>query len=293
MFNQINDLNLNLEGLVEERTVQILQLNRQISDSIKVALAIQNSVLPDTSNFNHVFEDSFIYWKPKDIVSGDIYLARQLGEHDCFVMVADCTGHGVSGAFITMLIKAIEKDLILLREQGHLDMNNDLDVLSPSKMLQVFNRKLKELLNQHYQSEDIKLDFGFDGGVLYMNHKTKLGIYAGARMPLYICQSGKIKTLKPDKFSIGYSKSDINHEFNEYLIDFSTAQTIYMVTDGVLDQLGGPKGYPFGKKKFLNILEQNQDKSLAEQKSIIKKELTKYQQDFEQTDDRTIFALKI
>jgi serine phosphatase RsbU (regulator of sigma subunit) len=293
LHNEINELNYNLEEKVKQRAEQISILNQRMSESINVALVIQSSLLPKNESFDKAFKEYFIYWQPKDIVSGDIYLARKLSDSECFIMIVDCVGHGVSGAFISMLVKAIEKDFMIYRNSGELDMNNQYGLLSPAKVLQLFNQRLKAILNQKcLDDKTIGHDFGFDGGVLYINHDLKLGVYSGARTPMYVYQQDKVKVLSPDKVSIGYKNSDVEFEFNEYLLDLSTEQTLYLTTDGYLDQLGGPKGYPFGKKKFMNIIENNQDKSLKEQKEIFINTINGYQMDNEQTDDRTVIALK-
>jgi serine phosphatase RsbU (regulator of sigma subunit) len=292
LHNEIKELNQNLEHKIKERTIELEILNKHLSDSIKVASTIQNSILPDDSKFKNIFKDNFIYWKPKDTVSGDLYLAIKLSDTECFIVVVDCTGHGVSGAFISMLVKAIEKDFNILKEKGELDINNSYDIASPAKVLKIFNQKLKDILKQNDSENIDKLDFGFDGGVLYINYDKQLGIYSGARMPLYIIENREFKTLKPDRVSIGYSKTNINFEFKEYLIDLSNPQILYITSDGYLDQLGGEKGFPFGKKRFISILEANQDKPLEEQKNILIDEITKYQGNYEQTDDRTIIGIK-
>jgi serine phosphatase RsbU (regulator of sigma subunit) len=262
----------------------IENLNRQFKESVKVALYIQSSIIPNDISFIRCFDDFFIYYKPKDTISGDIYLIRELNKDEYVLLIIDCTGHGVSGALITILVKSIEREL--------LGMQTGSMSISTSKILHLFNKRIKEILNQNTKDSMTLSDVGFDGGVLYINKKDKLGMYSGANSNIFISQSGNIKTLKTDRHSIGYKKSDVEYQFSEYYIDLSLEQTIYLTTDGFIDQLGGQKGFPFAKKKFIKLIEENHKKPLRKQKDIFEEEVNKYQSDYDQTDDRTVIALK-
>jgi serine phosphatase RsbU (regulator of sigma subunit) len=280
-----------VDKVKKEHESEILAINRNLQDSIGVASLIQSSILPNNKIFDELFDEYFVYYQPKDVVSGDIYLVRKISQYESLVMLIDCTGHGVSGAFITMLVRAIEKDLLDLMHYG----KTSIDIhhkISTAEVLSIFNERIKELLRQNNKESVTKSDFGFDGGVLYVNKKTNIATYSGANMPLFIVQNDKLKMLKPDRHSIGYKKSDINYKFNEYYIDLTNKQTVYLTTDGYIDQLGGEKGFPFARKRFMKIVENNYHKPLDAQKEIFIDEINAYQKDYENVDDRTLIALR-
>jgi serine phosphatase RsbU (regulator of sigma subunit) len=287
-FNHLLDIIQNemkkLNKRIDNKTKTLEIINKNLSDSINVAATIQNAILPPKDRFESIADDYFIHYEPKDIVSGDIYLVRRLSEQESILIIADSTGHGVSGAFITMLIKAIERELLIFIK----DNKN----ISTSKILNIFNNRMKELLNQHSKDSTTISDVGFDGAVLYINRKESFAQYSGANTPIFISQNNKIKIIKPDKFSIGYKKSTCNFEFCEHFIDLTNSQIIYITTDGFIDQLGGEKGFPFAKRRFIDLIQKYHNESLSEQKLLFKKAIKEYQKSYENTDDRTVIALK-
>jgi serine phosphatase RsbU (regulator of sigma subunit) len=267
-----------------EHEEEIKNINQNLRDSINVASIIQSSILPSDDFFKQNFDDYFIYYQPKDIVSGDIYLVKKINDKEFILMIIDCTGHGVSGAFLTMFIKAISKDLHYFMDSISLTKE-----VSTSYILSIFNKQIKDLLKQSYQ---VHSDFGCDGAILYINREKNFAKYSGANCPIYIEKDGKVEIIKANRHSIGYKKSDINYIFNEKIIDLSQEQIIYLTTDGFIDQLGGNKGFPFAKKRFVKLIEENYHKSLKEQKDIFIDYINKYQANYENIDDRTVIALK-
>jgi serine phosphatase RsbU (regulator of sigma subunit) len=280
-----------INQLKETHEKEILDINQKLHDSINVASVIQNSILPDKAIFKKCFDDYFIYYEPKDIVSGDIYLIKEISEYEQLIILVDCTGHGVSGAFITMLVKAIEKDLInhIHQKSSVIDIT---DKISTSSILSIFNQTIKDTLKQHSNDSMTNSDFGLDGCAVYINRKHNFAKYSGANMPLYIIQNENIRMLKADKVSIGYKKTLMEQTFREYYIDLLNKPTIYMTTDGIIDQLGGHKGFPLGRKKFMSYIYQNHKKSFENQKMLIEEFIQEYQKDYENVDDRTVIALK-
>jgi serine phosphatase RsbU (regulator of sigma subunit) len=273
-----------LNNKIEQKTKKLETINKHLSDSINVAFTIQNALLPLNDRFEACANDYFLYYEPKDIVSGDIYLVRRVEENKFILILADCTGHGVSGAFITMLVKAIERELLIyIKDNNH---------VSTSEVLNIFNSRMKDMLNQKDKDSCTLSDVGFDGGVLYIDRDNNFAQYSGANIPLFIYQNDKINIIKPDKFSIGYKRSQFNYKFNEHYLDLTNEQTIYMCSDGILDQLGGQKGFPFAKRRFINSIDKHKDLTLKKQRKMILKDLEEYQKECEQTDDRTLIALK-
>jgi len=266
-----------------EKQKEIQEIHKHTRDSIKYASLIQSALIPENKIFREYFADFFVIWHPKDIVGGDIYLVEALNENELIIMVIDCTGHGVPGAFVTMLVKAIERQIMANIEEG--------EVISPAKILALFNVQIKKLLRQ--ESIDSISNSGFDGAVLYFNKQKKIIRFAGAETPLFIVQNNSLSMIKGSRHSIGYRSSDINYEFKEHEIDVSDATQIYLTTDGYLDQNGGEKSFPFGKKRFKQIIEKYYTESFADQQEYLLYELGLYQQDEDRNDDITVIGLNI
>ena len=265
---------------------EIEELNKNTKSSIEVASFIQESILPTNNFINSCFSDKFIIWEPKDIVGGDIYFLEKLrNEEECLLMVIDCTGHGVPGAFVSMLIKAIEKQITQKL------INNPNQEINPGEILQSFNRELKDILNQ--KERNLASNVGFDGGIIYYNKKKQILRYAGAANSLIYYDNKEIQTIKGDRHSIGYKNSDVNYEFVNHEIKVEKGMKFYLFSDGYIDQIGGEKNQSFSKKRTINIINENKDKPMEEQKEILLKELKDYQGEMERIDDVTFLAVEI
>jgi len=266
---------------------EIREVHKHTRDSIEYASLIQHSLIPQNDSFNKYFEEYLTIWHPKDIVGGDIYLFEELrDDNECLLMVIDCTGHGVPGAFVTMLVKAIERQIIATIK------HNPKEEVSPGKLLRIFNKNMKKILRQ--ESVDSISNAGFDGGILYYNKKDKIIKYSGAETPLfYIDKDKKLQMIKGERHSIGYKKSDANFEFKDHVIEAHNGMQFYLTTDGYLDQNGGPKGFPFGKKSFTSLIKEYNHESFADQQEIFLDELHLYQGDEDRNDDVTLIAFKI
>lgn len=275
-----------LNKKLKEKEEKISQMHKQTQDSIKYASLIQHSIIPDDGIFEYFFSDFFSLWKPKDVVGGDIYLCIQPRNDECILFVIDCTGHGVPGAFVTMLVKAVEIQI------GAILYNNNYIEMSPTWILNYFNKTIKKLLNQ--ETKDSISNAGFDGGVVYYNKKEGIIKYSGAQVPLfYFNKEGELITISGDKQSIGYTNSELNYEYKEHIIKVEKGMQFYITTDGYLDQLGGEKEFPLGKTRFKEILTNCSCKPLFEQKEIFEQELNTYKGNHFQTDDITVVGFKI
>ncbi|MCU7836623.1 MAG: SpoIIE family protein phosphatase [gamma proteobacterium symbiont of Taylorina sp.] len=281
-FSDITE-RINAHNLLLKQQLEIKEIHKQTRDSIKYAALIQGALVPDNKVFQKFFQDYFAIWHPKDIVGGDIYLVEEMSEDEVIIMVIDCTGHGVPGAFVTMLVKAIERQLTA-------NLHKD-KTISPANMLSVFNRSIKNLLQQ--ENVDSISNAGFDGGILYYNKKEKILRFAGANTPLFMIQNSELKTIKGNRHSIGYKKSDASYVFTDHTIDVSSSTQIYMTTDGYLDQNGGEKGFPYGKKRFTQFIIENAGETFADQQELLLYELQRYQKDEETNDDVTVIGIKI
>lgn len=293
---KVEELSKNLEMKVSERTSELViamqeieEIHKRTKDSIEYASLIQSSLIPEQNLFRKYFEDFFTIWHPKDIVGGDIYLFEQLrienGEGEVILMVIDCTGHGVPGAFVTMIVKAIERQIIA-------KINHGDEIVSPAKILSIFNRSMKHLLRQD-NNESVS-NAGFDGGILYYNKKNKLVKFSGASTPIfYTDENDDIVMIKGDRHSIGYRTSDVNYEFTEHEISVKDGMKIYLTTDGYLEQNGGEKSLPYGKRRFQKLLKEYVNESMADQQEVMLMTLNEYQGNERRNDDITVIGLKI
>jgi len=287
-----NDLVYGMVGIATDIT-KTKELQREIEathkhtrESIEYASLIQRALIPDNTAFRNYFSEYFAIWQPKDTIGGDIYLFEELRDSDeCLLMVIDCTGHGVPGAFVTMLVKAIERQIV-----GKINTDPNIDV-SPAWILSYFNRKMKTLLKQH--TKDSISNAGFDGGLIYYNKKEKLLKFSGAETALFYMQEDELKTIKGNRHSIGYKTSDIDYEFTDHIIETNEDMQFYCTTDGYIDQNGGEKGFPFAKKKFKKLIEEYHQENMANQEEIFLKELENYQGEEERNDDVTLIGFKI
>jgi len=264
---------------------EVEENHKHTRDSIEYAALIQHALIPSNDLFRNHFSDYLTIWHPKDIVGGDIYLFEELrDENECLLMVIDCTGHGVPGAFVTMLVKAIERQIIS-------NIIFSKEEVSPSKILSIFNKTMKYLLKQ--EDESSISNAGFDGGVVYYNKKDKIIKYSGAQTSLFYVEDGNLKIVKGDRHSIGYKKSNANFEFKEHSIEAKDDMNFYLITDGYVDQNGGEKGFPFGKTRFEGIITNYSRESFADQQEILLNSLAEYQGDEERNDDVTVIGFKI
>ncbi|HRF57666.1 MAG TPA: PAS domain S-box protein, partial [Campylobacterales bacterium] len=195
-------------------------LHQHTKESIEYASLLQHSLIPSSDLFKKYFSDHFVIWHPKDIVGGDIYLFDELERHnECLLFVIDCTGHGVPGAFVTMLVKAIEREIV-----SQINNDNTTDV-SPAWILSYFNKTMKYLLRQ--DSDKAISNAGFDGAIIHYNKQNRVLKFAGAQTNLFYVQDGKLNTIKGDRHSIGYKKSNADFQFTEHTIQASSETRIY------------------------------------------------------------------
>jgi PAS domain S-box-containing protein len=269
----------------------IRELHKHTKDSIEYASLIQGALIPKDGVMDSIFKDNFVTWIPKDTVGGDIWLFEKLRHEDeCLLLFIDCTGHGVPGAFVTMIVKSIEREIV-----AKLRKRDDLDI-SPAIIMEYFNKTMKMLLRQ----EDVNSlsNVGFDGGIIYYNRRTQILKFAGAETPLfYIDENGEYKTIKGNRYSVGYKKCDANYKYKETILNVKEGMKFYCTTDGFLDQNGGEKDFPFGKKRFGNIIRENYLKDMKTQQAIFLETMSEYEaimkDNFDRNDDMTIIGFEI
>ncbi len=260
------------------------QTHQRTKDSIDYAALIQYALMPDDALFKQSMRDHFVLWLPKDVVGGDIYFLTHLRQRDGWLcMVIDCTGHGVPGAFVTMLVKAIEQQIVT-----NLQLNQE--PISPAHILALFNRGIKFLLKQEHNSA--LNNVGFDAAVIYYQQQAQQLVFAGANLPLYHVRGEQLSLLKGDRHSVGYKNSDADYVFTDRVIALQAQDCVYLATDGYADQNGGDKGFPLGKTNLSNALLSYSHLPMAEQKSKLLGYLQSYQGKEMRNDDITLIGLR-
>lgn len=274
-----------MKTIIDTQYDSLEEIHKHSKEAIEYAAIIQSTLIPDNNMMRKYFKDQFVIWKPKDIVGGDIYFFDELQNDDeCLLMVIDCTGHGVPGAFVTMLVKAIERQVIA-------EINSSDERVNPAKILSIFNQSMKHLLKQ--EGQESLSNVGFDGQILYYNKKDKIIKCASAKNEIFYYQDNVLHIIKGDRHSIGYKDSDRNYNFTEHSIDVSKETTIYLSSDGYWDQNGGQKALPFGKKRLKKMLDEIHDESMANQQEEFLYTLEEYKNGYERNDDITVIGFKV
>lgn len=259
--------------------------NVYIQESIDYAFLIQKSILPNNSLLvlNKYFDDSFVFWQPMDTIGGDIYFINELDSKDeVLIMNIDCIGHGVAGAFLTILAKEIHSRAIF-------KINNNTLSSSPKAILEYFHNRITMFLGQ---DENLKSSMGFDGQVLYFNATTKEIVISSAKNDILYIQNNELKIIKADKQSIPYRQDNGKFSFTEHKLKSNEISSLYLSTDGYIDQLDDDKHIRFGKTKLKKIIENIYKKNMSTQKDILIDELKTYKKDTKHNDDISFIGLK-
>lgn len=267
-----------LEEKVKERTAEIEAQKAEITSSIEYASRIQLAMLPVYDNFKHFFAEHFIIFKPRDIVSGDFYWIGEDGNH-IFFTVADCTGHGVPGAFMSTLGISTLNEIITNKKD-----------LQANTVLNLLRDKIKTSLHQTGKSGEAA--DGMDVSLCILNKERNILEYSGAYNPLLIFQKGVLREYKADRMPIGIFIRE-KATFTNYEIKVNKGDTLYLFSDGITDQFGGPDGSKFKKSSLKKLLHEIHSKPMEEQKLIIETEFEKWKGNDDQIDDVTVIGVRI
>jgi serine phosphatase RsbU (regulator of sigma subunit) len=268
--------------LIEKQKQDIEHKNKSITQSINYAKRIQMSLLPNEESIRKHFQDAFVLYKPRDIVSGDFYWFAEHREK-IIVAVADCTGHGVPGAFMSLINNNFLNQVI--KEQ---------QVLEPSKVLTFVREKVILTLSSYQTDSHIK--DGMDICLLSIDKKNFSVEFAGANRPLWLLRSGtigQVEEIDGDKFFIGYSYNWQSKNFQNQKLYLSKGDRLYLFTDGVTDQFGGEDDKKFGKNRLKQLLVETACQPLKVQKIVIDEALQKWQGLKSQTDDVCIVGIQL
>ena len=265
------------ESRLQSAMADLASAQRQITESLDYASLIQRSFLPDRKGLAEALPKHFLLWQQRDAVGGDSYWFKPHG-NGFFVGVVDCTGHGVPGAFMTLIVHS-------LLEKAVADCSK-----SPAQLLGRMNRHIKDSLKQHQQGA--MSDDGMDCCLCYVDLKEDVLLFAGANTPLYVYDGEDVQVVKGDRCGLGYVRSPHDFVFTDVTIDLTVGKRFYMITDGVVDQVGG-KGFPFGKRRFKEFVETARSLPMDQQGKALTRRLTAYQGDEIRRDDLTALGFEI
>jgi serine phosphatase RsbU (regulator of sigma subunit)/Tfp pilus assembly protein PilF len=257
---------------------QIVKQKREITDSIHYAKRIQTALLPPDEMIDSILPDYFIYYKPRDIVSGDYYWITQK-DQKIIVVAADCTGHGVPGAFMSMLGISFLNEIV----------NQNIDIQS-NIILDELRSYVIRSLRQTGKTGEAK--DGMDLAMIIIDFNKKEVQFSGAYNPLYLIKNNELTQIKADKMPIGISdKRDV--PFTSTTVSIEKGDSFYLFSDGYVDQFGGPDDKKFKSKNFQKVLLEIQDKSMDKQKEILHDKIEAWKGTTEQIDDIIVVGVKV
>lgn len=268
------------KNLAIDRRKEVEAQQREITDSLTYAKRIQSAILPSSKSISRFFPESFVLFMPRDIVSGDFYWFHRI-EDKYICVVIDCTGHGVPGAFMSIIGTYLLNNIII--------QNNET---RPAEILKQLNRKLKISLKN--SAIDSQTNDGMDVALVVIDKTKDTLTFAGALRPLFLFQNGAFIEQKGDKTPITSAIAGNNMAtFNEYTYNITDGDVFYIFTDGIVDQFGGQKNKKFLTKRLKQVIFDAQMYPLEEQKRIIQKSIINWRGKNQQVDDILIMGIKV
>lgn len=271
---ELIELNLDLEKKVEERTREIKEQSEQIKASIRYALRIQNALRPSNETIAKYLPNHFVFFRPKDIVSGDFYWFAEK-ENKIILVLGDCTGHGVPGAFMSMIGELFLNQIV-----------HDKEIHSPDLILDLMNKQLKSL----WEKENAGIKDGMDTAVVCIDMESKTMEYAGAKSHLFIIQNGIGDYVRADKFSID---GDLKNIYTKKVIDISQPTQFYLYSDGFQDQFGGAENQKFMGRRFRDFLAEIQADTMEVQGTKVAEKFLDWKGDYNQIDDVLVIGVEL
>lgn len=284
MLRKIKRINTELQlqkNEIEHQKNLIEQKNCEITDSINYARKIQDNILLPEAKLKQWLPQMFVYFKPKDIVSGDFYWFSKY-ESKYVITAIDCTGHGVPGAFLSMVGNTLLHEIVNIKH-----------VFKPDVILTMLHTGIRLALNQG--SEDSDSEDGMDMSLCTVDTRLHRFQFAGAKNNLYVVQGDKLKILKANYYSIGgrQLRPDMQIEFTCYDFMYDDNTSIYMFSDGYLDQFGGEDNEKFNTQRFREMILNNRNLPMEQQKAILSDTMDKWKGDRDQIDDFLVLGVKL
>jgi serine phosphatase RsbU (regulator of sigma subunit) len=281
----------NQRNIVVKQKEEIEEIHNEISESINYATRLQSAILPDEQLLNKYLSDYFVFFRPKDKVSGDFYWWSHVEKHT-IITAADCTGHGVPGAFMSMLGSSLLREIVQKEYITHTGV-----------ILRKLRKEVVKSLKQKGEAGEQK--DGMDMAIISINNETQLLQYSGANNPLYIITNNSRELngytsiedlsgfyeIKADKMPISiYDKMD---SFTSHEIQLEKGDRLFMFSDGYADQFGGPRGKKYKYKPFKRLLSENRDLSMHELNNLLNQTFNDWKGELDQIDDVLIIGLQI
>jgi PAS domain S-box-containing protein len=257
----------------EQRTAAANQL---ILQSLRYASRIQSAILPAREELASVTADHFLIWEPRDIVGGDFFWFQPIKDGYA-IIVGDCTGHGVPGAFMTLIAWGM-LDRMLARAQSS----------SPSQLLTGLHRGVQSLLGQDQGSGET--NDGLEAGVCFINPSKQEMTFAGAHLSLWKANQKDVIEIKGDRKGLGYRGYPQEATFTNFTLPLNDSNAFYLTTDGLIDQIGGPRGRSFGKRRFRTLLKRNHGAPMQKQAESLQRSFKKFQGQQLRRDDLTVLG---
>ncbi len=273
---------------LDRKSKQIEKQNHKFVGSVNYAQRIQSAMLGGTQELKNTFEDGFIFFEPKDVVSGDFYWYSQLDEHRKIAIVGDCTGHGVPGAFMSLLGTTILNQIILQQQ-----------ITTPSKILDTLQKEIKKILNQ----ENTGNKDGMDIAVVLVDESVGMLEFAGAKNPL-VCinkrrkrggASTNLTIIKGDNLSVGGRNAKVEEQtYTNHIVNIEDIDAFYLYSDGYQDQFGGEKDGKFMSTRFRQLLYDTHSTSMRHQRVALKRTLMNWMgTENEQIDDICVMGISV
>jgi serine phosphatase RsbU (regulator of sigma subunit) len=289
---QLLEAKLRLEKTVEERTEEvrekakevlhqkeiIQEKNKELTSSIVYAQRIQEAILPEEKMLQEIFPDSFVLFKPKDIVSGDFPWMCRTGNY-FFWAVADCTGHGVPGGFMSMLGNSLLNQIVA--EQG---------IIQPSKILDELRERVMRSLKQ--SGADGETRDGMDICLCRLDLSSHTVVFAGANNSVYLVRNGELREYRGNKQPVGIHMAEM-HPFSEQAFEVSKGDCLYAFSDGYADQFGGEKGKKFKYSRFEELILKEHKNSMSHQSEVYWNTFETWRGEFEQVDDVCVIGVRV
>lgn len=266
--------------MLYEQKQELDQKNLNITNSIRYAKKIQEAIIPEPSEVSKHFNDAFVLYHPKDIVSGDFYWFAEK-KNKKILIAADCTGHGVPGALMTMMGNSLINQIV-----------NEYKITNPSEILGELDKKVIDTLQKATDSDKKQIHDGMDMAVLVVDYENSTVEFAAAHNPLLYFQNGEIHQIKGSKFPVGSSQYKSNKKFELHTIQAQPGDVFYIFTDGFQDQYNKEHGRKYMSKRFRNFMLLISHFSMTEQKRWLDEEFTYWQGDSPQTDDILVIGIK-
>lgn len=279
---QKNKINLELgekNKIIEVKNKLVEAQHKDITDSIKYAERIQHAILPPDKLVQATLPNSFVFFKPKDILSGDFYWMEETANH-IFIAVADCTGHGVPGALISIINYNLLNKAVL-----------EKNLSDPAEILNEVNNWLTQTLHQSFNEDTVK--DGMDVTLLAINKKSKEILFAGAMNSIYVISGNQLNEYNGNKFPVGAFIEDKPQNFTSQKINIKANDTIYLYTDGFADQFGGPQGKKLKYKLLKEILISISSLPVTQQKERVAEAFMSWKGEYEQVDDVCLIGIQV